>query len=676
MLRVTGLLLLFLTNLVLSLPKGNTKITEDEMSDILAKYEISASEKCRDYVVADWNYNTDVENETKVEELNEQALAFAQFEKEQWQLHFSNVSWEDFKNETVRRQVRTLSVLGVSALDDNELSELNARQTNMTTIYSSAKICPFDKQQCDLATEGLALDPGMEEVISTSRNYEELTYVWEAWRNVSGAKMRDDYKKYVELSNLAAQKNGFSDNGEMWRSDFETETFVEDMENLWKEVEPLYLELHTYVKNKLKKVYGDKIGDDDLIPAHILGNMWAQSWENIFDIVQPFPNATGVDVTKSLNDQGYTARRMFETSDEFYQSLGLPENSMSYNETLALIEKPTDGRVVVCHASAWDFCDRRDFRIKMCTKVNMEDFVTIHHEMGHIQYYIQYKDQPYALRTGANPGFHEAVGDTIALSVSTPQHLEKVGLLENYADTEEDSINALMQIALQKVAFLPFGLLIDMWRWDVFSGKINESQWNAHWWELRENIQKVKAPVPRSEADFDPGAKYHVPASSQYISYFVAHILQFQIHKALCLAAGQYEPNNASKPLHKCDIYRSKEAGQLLSKILSPIKSVVLSVSDGLKLGSSRHWQDALEVMTGERQLGGSAILEYFQPLHEFLKKENSNAGNGTSISDYSDSTDQTIPIAVGGVLLGVVIVVIVGYIIFRRRAAKRNASS
>jgi len=609
MLRVIGLLLLFLANLVLSVPKLNTKITEEEMIQVLAEYEVSASQKCTTYVQADWNYNTDVENETKVEELNTQALAFAQFEKEQWELHFSNVSWEDFQNETVQRQVRILSVLGVSALDDKDLSELNARQTAMTTIYSAAMICPFDKQQCDLATEGLSLDPGIEEVISQSRNFDELTYVWKAWRDASGAKMRDDYKTYVQLSNLAAELNGFSDNGAMWRSDFETDNFVEDMMALWKDVEPLYLELHTYVKNKLKNVYGDKLDNSDLIPAHILGNMWAQSWENIFDIVKPFPNATGVDVTKSLNDQGYNPLRMFETSDAFYQSLGLPNNSMSYDEKLAMIEKPTDGRVVVCHASAWDFCDRRDFRIKMCTKVNMEDFVTIHHEMGHIQYYIQYKDQPYALRTGANPGFHEAVGDTIALSVSTPQHLTKIGLLANYTDTEEDNINALMQIALQKVAFLPFGLLIDLWRWDVFSGKTNESQWNAYWWELRENIQKVTAPVPRSENDFDPGAKYHVPASSQYISYFVAHILQFQFLKSLCLQAGQYDPNDATKPLHKCDFYQSEEAGKTLS--------------DGLKLGSSRHWTDVLYVMTGERELRGSALLEYFQPLLEFLQKEN-----------------------------------------------------
>nr|CAD7404037.1 unnamed protein product [Timema poppensis] len=370
--------------------------------------------------------------------------------------------------------------------------------------------------------------PGIESVISSSRDYDELTYAWKSWRDATGPKMREDYKKYVEINNIAAAENGFSDNGEMWRSSFESETFIADMDALWEQVRPLYDELHKYVRTKLRGVYGDKMDDSDgLLPAHILGNMWAQSWVNLFDIMQPYPEGTLVDVTAALIQQNYTVLRMFETSDAFYQSLGLPTNSMSYDETRAMLVRPEDGREVVCHASAWDFCDGADFRIKMCTQVNMEDFVTIHHEMGHIQYYIQYKDQPDTLRSGANPGFHEAIGDTIALSVATPQHLEKIGLLMNYEDTPENSINTLMQMALEKIAFLPFGLLIDKWRWDVFSGAVNETQWNDHWWYYRKEIQKVKPPVSRTAEDFDPGAKYHVPGDSQYISYFAAHILQF-----------------------------------------------------------------------------------------------------------------------------------------------------
>lgn len=269
--------------------------------------------------------------------------------------------------------------------------------------------------------------------------------------------------------------------------------------------------------------------------------------------------------------------------------------------------------------------------------------------MGHIQYFILYKDQPLALRTGANPGFHEAVGDLIALSVSTPTHLKKIGLLDDYADSEEDNINALFKMALERVAFLPFGLLIDKWRWDVFSGDVDESKWNEHWWKLREQYQKVKAPVSRSESDFDPGAKYHIPADSQYIAYFIAHILQFQMHRGVCIAAGQYDPNDPAKPLHKCDIDGSKAAG--------------LKIREGLQLGLSQHWSVALEKMTGERVISGAAVLEYFKPLYDFLKAKNAE----------EDGTSQLIPIIVGSVIGGVVLIAAVSYGIVRYQRNKRS---
>nr|CAD7423605.1 unnamed protein product [Timema monikensis] len=491
---------------------------------------------------------------------------------------------------------------------------LNSCQTRMENVYSTAKICPYREQGCNLTANGLSLDPGIESVISSSRDYDELTYAWKSWRDATGPKMREDYKKYVEINNIAAAENGFSDNGEMWRSSFESETFIADMDALWEQVQPLYDELHKYVRTKLKGVYGDKMDDSDgLLPAHILGNMWAQSWANLFDIVKPYPEGTLVDVTAALIQQNYTVLRMFETSDAFYQSLGLPSNSMSYDETRAMLVRPVDGREVVCHASAWDFCDGADFRIKMCTQINMEDFVTIHHEMGHIQYYIQYKDQPDTLRSGANPGY----------------------------------------AFMFQIAFLPFGLLIDKWRWDVFSGAVNETQWNVHWWYYRKEIQKVKPPVTRTAEDFDPGAKYHVPGDSQYISYFVAHILQFQFHKALCIAAGQYDPTDPNtRPLHKCDIYNSTAAGQKLS--------------DGLKLGRSVHWKQILYNMTGDSNLDGSAILEYFQPLHEYLR-----AANETAAASTPTAADQVVPIVVGCVLGALVVIVITGYLVMRRRRAK-----
>lgn len=334
---------------------------------------------------------------------------------------------------------------------------------------------------------------------------------------------------------------------------------------MWKQVQPLYDELHYFVKTKLSQIYPQIDPTERLLPAHVLGNMWAQSWVNIYDLVKPFKNVTDVDITERLEALGYTVREIFEVSDKFYKDLGLEPMEMSYGEK-AMIEKPLDVEVQ-CHASAWDFCDGEDFRVKMCTHVNQVDFVVVHHELGHIQYFILYKDQPYVLRGGANPGFHEAVGDTMVLSVNTPKHLLKIGILEEYEETYENDINALFKMGLERVPFLPFGYLIDKWRWDVFSKKVPKEQWNEHWWTLRKEYQKLEAPVPRDELDFDPGAKFHIPGDSQYINYFLSYMLQFQIYKSLCIEAGEYDPNNPSKPLHQCDFDESKEAGAKLKYV-------------------------------------------------------------------------------------------------------------
>lgn len=414
----------------------------------------------------------------------------------------------------------------------------------------------------------------------------------------------------------------------MWRARYQDDQLVEKVDKLWDEVQPLYDELHKYVRYQLRDLYGDKMDKkSEFIPAHLLGNMWvssarraslmqrckknfnqqAQNWVNLYDRIKPFKNASLVDVTRKMEEDNFTVKKMFEMSDAFYQSMGLPSSAASYSDK-AVIEKPE--RVIACHASAWDFCDGEDFRIKMCTKVNMEDFVVVHHEMGHIMYYLLYKDQPLIYRSGANPGFHEAVGDTIALAVSTPQHLKTVGLLETYADSEADNINALFHMALERVAFLPFGLLIDKWRWDVFSGQVTSDKWNEHWWSLRERYQKVQAPSTRDEEFFDPGAKYHIPADSQYIAYFVAHILEFSFYRSLCVEAGQFDPSNPSaRPLHKCDFFENQKAGDKLR--------------DGLKLGFSQHWSVALEALTGDSEMSAAALMEYFAPLQAFLKKQN-----------------------------------------------------
>jgi len=630
----------------------NKKLAEENMELTLSSYSEQSNKVFNELVVAAWDVQTNVGDREKQEIYANVTLESARFTRENFDEYFKDVEVEDFESEDIKRQLKFLTKMGLDILDDADLLELTEAKTRMEEVYSAAKICPFNKQNCNLATEGIPLDPDVTEIMMTSSNYDELKYVWTAWHDKFGDNVRSDYKRYVELSNKAAQANGFADYGDMWRSSYDDENFVKNTDDLWSKVEPLYTELLTFITRKLRGVYGDKFRQDELngeFPAHVFGNMWAQSWGGLFDRTKPFKAAT-IDVTGAMRAQNYTPRRMFEMSDKFFMDLGLESNAMSYGSN-AIIEKPTD-RQIVCHASAWDFYDGEDFRIKMCTVVDNSDFVTVHHEMGHIQYFILYKDQPNIYRTGANPGFHEAVGDTIALSVDTPNHMKKIGLLPGYIENYEADINALYKMALDKVSFLPFGYVIDKWRWDVFSGTIAENEWTKKWWEYRAKYQKIKPPTARNEATFDPAAKYHIPADSQYIAYFVAHILQFQLHKALCIEAGQYDPVSRNPPLHKCDIDGSKAAGAKLRA--------------GLQLGLSKHWSEALFEMTGERELTADALLEYFEPLYEYLKQANNQKDDET--------TSQLVPIIVGSVIGGVLAVGLVAYFVIRMR--NRNTSN
>jgi peptidyl-dipeptidase A len=362
----------------------------------------------------------------------------------------------------------------------------------------------------------------------------------------------------------------------------------------------LYDALHAYVRIALAKKYGPGVvREDGLIPAHLLGNMWAQDWSYIYDLVQP-PNADpGYDLTTILREKKFDAIEMVRTGERFYLSLGLDSLPSTF-WTRSLFVKPLD-RDVVCHASAWDIDWVDDLRIKMCIKINREDFETIHHELGHNFYQRAYNHQPPLFCNGANDGFHEALGDAIALSV-TPSYLKQIGLLDRVPGDQGD-IGLLLKMALNKVAFLPFGLLIDQWRWKVFSGEIRPEDYNKAWWKLRETYQGVKAPTPRSEQDFDPGAKYHIAANVPYTRYFLGTILQFQFHRALCREAG------ATGPLHRATIYNSKKAGERLERMMA--------------MGQSRPWPEALEVLTGQRQLDASALLEYFAPLKKWLDEQN-----------------------------------------------------
>ena len=451
----------------------------------------------------------------------------------------------------------------------------------------------------------------IEAAMGTSRDPAKLQEMWVSWNDNVGAPMRKDYTRMTAISNAGAKELGFADVGAMWRSgyDMTPEQFAVLTDKIWKEVEPLYLSLHTYVRWKLNEKYGDAVqAKTGPIRSDLLGNMWAQEWGNIYDIVAPKgAGDVGYDTGELLTAKGYDPVKMVRQGEAFYSSLGfapLPETFWARSQ----IVKPAD-REVICHASAWDIDNLDDIRIKMCTKVNGDDFVTIHHELGHNYYQRAYKGQPFLYKNGANDGFHEAIGDTVALSI-TPDYLVKIGLLAPaQVPSADKDIGLLLRQAMDKVAFLPFGLLIDKWRWSVFSGQIAEGDYQKGWDALRLQYQGIKPPVARDESKFDAGAKYHIPATVPYTRYFLARVLQFQFYKAACDQAGW------KGPLHRCSFYGNKAVGDRLNAMLS--------------MGQSKPWPDALQAMTGRREMSGKALVDYFAPLKKWLDQQNKGKPTG-----------------------------------------------
>ena len=471
-----------------------------------------------------------------------------------------------------------------------EQAEIGAK---MSGLYGKGSYCR-ESGEC------LALGD-LEEIMAHSRDPDELLEVWQGWRTISPP-LKELYARQVELANEGAVELGFDDLGIMWRSayDMDPADFPAELDRLWGQVQPLYNALHCHVRARLAEQYGTGLVPvDGPIPAQLLGNMWAQSWENIYDIVGPEHNAAGYDLSAILQAEKFDPIRMVRTGQAFFSSLGFAELPDTFWER-SLFVKPAD-RDVVCHPSAWTIDEKDDLRIKMCIDINAEDFKTIHHELGHNYYQRAYKNQSYLYRTSANDGFHEAVGDTLSLSI-TPKYLVQIGLLDNEPDASGD-LGLLMKQALEKIAFLPFGLMVDQWRWQVFAGEVGPEGYNDLWWQLREKYQGVAAPAERPADAFDPGAKYHVPGNTPYTRYFLAHILQFQFHRALCEIAGD------EGPVHRCSIYGSRQAGERLNAML--------------EMGRSKPWPEALEAMTGTSQMDATAILDYFAPLKTWLDQQN-----------------------------------------------------
>ncbi len=541
---------------------------------------------------ASWVQSTNITYDTELlaAVANERAInASVQFAKEATRFDKLNLPPDMAR----KMKLLKLSLTMATPADPKLSEEITRIATGLESTYGKGKYCPEPGKCLDLQE--------IEKITRTSQDPKELLGVWKGWRSIS-VPMRPQYQRFVELSNQGARELGFKDTGAMWRSkyDMAPDEFAKELDRLWEQVRPLYLSLHAYVRNRLREKYGDSVVPaSGPIPAHLLGNVWGQTWDNIYPLVAPKNADPGFDLTKILHERKTDHQQMVRYGENFFKSLGFAPLPPTFWER-SLFVKPRD-REVVCHASAWDIDSMDDLRIKMCIEPTGEDFITIHHELGHNFYQRAYNKQPMLFRDSANDGFHEAVGDTVALSM-TPEYLVKLGFLKTAPDPSKD-MGLLLNKALEKVAFLPFGLMIDQWRWKVFSGEIKPDQYNQAWWSLIQKYQGIAPPVDRSEKDFDPGAKYHVPANVPYTRYFLADILQFQFHRALAQTAG------CKEPLHRCSVFDNKDAGKRLNAML--------------EMGQSKPWPEALKAITGQSRMDATAILDYFAPLKKWLDEQN-----------------------------------------------------
>ncbi|GAA6136715.1 M2 family metallopeptidase [Arenicella sp. 4NH20-0111] len=586
--------LVLAAGLALASSVGTVSAAKKETAkEFVERIQQETIEISKEIEAAYWVRSTYITSDTAVlaAKAGERALAFEASVVEQAK------KYKDAKTDPETARAIELMLRGSSApapTDPKLQAELAQVLTDMEGHYGSGKYCN-EKGECRELQE-------LESVLANSRNYDELLDVWQGWRTVSPV-YRKTYQRFVELGNQGAKDSGFIDLADAWKSNYDmtSEEFTTEASRLWGQVKPFYNELQCHVRAKLSEEYGeDKVPLDQPIPAHLLGNMWSQTWDNIYPIMEPHKGVASLDVTAALKAQGYDEKRMTETAEAFFTSLGLPSLPESFYKN-SLIKKPAD-RNVVCHASAWDLDNGNDPRIKQCVEINEEQLGTLHHELGHIYYYLMYKDQSPVFKGGAHDGFHEAIGDTIQLSM-TPGYLKKKGLVSEVVESPEATLNKQMKLALEKIAFLPFGKMIDEWRWKVFSGEIAPEDYNKGWWDLRTEYQGIRAPIERTEEHFDAGAKYHIPGNTPYTRYFLSFIMQFQFHKALCGKAG------FEGPLHECSIYDNKDAGKALG--------------DMLALGQSKPWPDAMEALTGQRQMDASAIIDYFAPLNSWLKEQN-----------------------------------------------------
>lgn len=594
-----------------NIPENDRRVHNELAVKFLEKFDVAYGRVLHLGSLLDWDYNVNitVENGDRLADFDLFRVTYLT----PWRLQAA-AFLPDRLPQSLARQLRMIQ-RAANSVEPDISRNIGAVHHSLQSLYNAGKIC-YGSNGTRL-TYCLKGEPDMARLMARSREPEVLLWAWKAWRDAVGPPMRESYFRFVDLQNQLARSGGgsWTDMGEVWQSAFglDPARFRTLCEDLYRDIRPLYGELHAFVRRRLVQFYGDDVmfgdGDDSAIPAHLLGNMWAQEWESLIDIARPYPNGAVLDVTDEMRRRKFTPMTMFEIAEDFFTSIGLRRMTSEFWQR-SMLSKPNDTRrEVACHGSATNFFDGHDFRIRMCTDVTMQDLNTAHHEMGHIEYFMQYRHQPVLFQDGANSAFHEAVGDTVQYSFLNPDHLYRVGLLAEPAQHPEDDLNFLMSQALRKLPLIPFSLVMDKWRWELFAGIINKKNANQRWWQLKRKYTGIKPPIPRTQFDFDPGAKYHIPDNTPYIRYFIGSFLQVQFHRALCSKSGQ-----SRVPLHRCSIYGSKQAGSLLKSVL--------------ELGSSIPWREAMDMLTGQSEVSADALLEYYGPLYRWLLRENRKSRN------------------------------------------------
>ncbi|VDK44288.1 unnamed protein product [Anisakis simplex] len=630
-------------------------------------YSVEAQKVLYQVTTAGWSYVTSVSHLTKqlFDEADqvEKKLSFFEVLSEFVKATSKQAKQFDLsviEDPILRKQFEILSIDGVNALDDASLQEYSDIQAAINKKITDAAICELDHSPpCVLKHADLP------SILAREKNAKNAKHIWLMWRATISPQLAPSYERLMELTNQGATLNGFSNGGAMWRSPYDLSiesgrpklNMLDEMNRLFDQILPFYKQLHAYVRRQLTGVFGIEntveLSKDGPIPAHLLKSLIGDDWTALYYDTRPFESddTRSEEINANLHRLNYTSKAMFIQAYKYFKQLGF--GKLPHTLWTKSVFSRTWSKDMVCNpAVAYDMRDvnANDYRIKACVQPNENDFKRAHKLMAHLYYEYLYREQPFPLREAANPSTLMALINAFANLATNIDYLKSLAmlcyldfvvygpplwfLLFSCEEHEVDiikllptgasnghaaQVNMLYLEALEQFVKLPYDLVVDVWRFNIFDGKTTKETWNDDWWKLREHYQGLKGPSHQA-TDFDaivsPAiSQKHSPA----IRHFVSYIMQFQFMKALC--------NNKTTNLN--------EGCRLQKSAVANVKRVMMA-------GSSINWMDALKMITGSEQLDAKPLLEYYEPLISWLGNANEHDqvvvgwdGVGTPFSEY-----------------------------------------